>query len=84
MEYSAAYSIPWTASLEGSPMAASDLLKGAAQAHAEALAAQVAQQVAAGKRDEAVREAHSAGVSVPEIAAALGVVRYRIYAILNK
>lgn len=65
-------------------MAASDLLEAAAQAHAAALAAQVAQQDAAAARDIAVRAAHDSGVSVLEIAAALGVTRYRCYAILNK
>ena len=64
-------------------MKAIELLEAAAKAHADALAAQVAQQEAAAARDTAVRAAYDAGASVPEIAAALGVTRYRVYAILK-
>lgn len=61
----------------------SDLLEDAIGAHADALDAQQAMREASHKRDAAVLAARQAGVPAAELAAALGVNRHRIHAMLK-
>ena len=61
-----------------------DPLEAAWAAHRDALDAQKAMRDAARKRDEAVKAARAAGISAAELAAALGVNRHRIHAMLKK
>jgi len=60
-----------------------DPLELAAEAHRVALAAQQAMREASRERDKAVQAARAAGVSAVELAAALGVNRHRIHAMLK-
>lgn len=60
------------------------LTEAAAAAHRAALAAQEGMRAAARERDDAVRAARAGGVSAAELAAALGVNRHRIHAMLKK
>lgn len=60
-----------------------DPLEDAIGAHADALDAQVAMREASHRRDTAVLAARRAGVSAAELAAALGVNRHRIHAMLK-
>lgn len=59
-------------------------LTQAAEAHRKALEAQQVMRDAASARDAAVRAAHQAGHSAPEIAAALNVNRQRVYQMISK
>jgi hypothetical protein len=61
-----------------------DPLKVAAAAHKAALAAQEAMRAASHERDAAVQAARAAGVPAADIAAALGVNRHRVHAMLKK
>jgi hypothetical protein len=61
-----------------------DPLEAAREAHRAALAAQKAMREAARERDMAVQAARAAGISAAELAAALGVNRHRIHAMLKK
>jgi len=61
-----------------------EAVEAAREAHRAALAAQENMREAAHRRDEAVRAARSAGIPAAELAAALGVNRHRIHAILKK
>lgn len=56
----------------------------AQEAHRAALAAQEAMRTAARERDAAVQAARAAGIPAAELAAALGVNRHRIHAMLKK
>jgi hypothetical protein len=58
-------------------------LTAAQEAHRAALAAQAAMHEASRKRDKAVQEARAAGVPAAALAAALGVNRHRIHAMLK-
>ena len=60
-----------------------DLLEAAVTAHGAALAAQRAMREASKDRDRAVQAARAAGVPAAELAAALGVNRHRIHAMLK-
>lgn len=61
-----------------------DPLEVAKEAHRAALAAQQAMREASRERDRAVQAARAAGVPAAELAAALGVNRHRIHAMLKK
>ena len=61
-----------------------DPLDAAVAAHRAALAAQEGMRTAAHERDEAVKAARAAGIPAAELAAALGVNRHRIHAMLKK
>lgn len=61
-----------------------DELESAVNAHRAAIAAQQAMRDAAHARDDAVRTAYATGTPVAELAAALGVNRYRIHAMMKK
>jgi len=58
-------------------------LDAAWAAHRAALAAQQAMREASRERDKAVQAARAAGVPAAELAAALGVNRHRIHAMLK-
>jgi len=61
-----------------------DPLTTAMEAHAAALAAQEAMRAAARERDQAVRDARTAGIPANQLATALGVNRQRIHSMLKK
>lgn len=61
-----------------------DPLEAAKAAHRAALAAQVEMRRAAHERDAAVQQARKAGVTAADLAAALGVNRHRIHAMLKR
>jgi hypothetical protein len=61
-----------------------DPVAAAQEAHRAALAAQTAMREASRGRDNAVQAARAAGISAAELAAALGVNRHRIHAMLKK
>lgn len=61
----------------------SDALEAAWEAHRDALAAQRAMREASRRRDKAVQAARAAGVPAAELAAALGVNRHRLHAMLK-
>ena len=61
----------------------SDPIEAAREAHRAALAAQQTMREASRERDKAVQEARRAGVPAAELAAALGVNRHRIHAMLK-
>ena len=58
-------------------------LEAAVAAHRAALAAQAEMRRAAHERDVAVQAARAAGVPAAELAAALGVNRHRVHAMLK-
>jgi crotonobetainyl-CoA:carnitine CoA-transferase CaiB-like acyl-CoA transferase len=60
-----------------------DPVAAAQNAHRAALAAQTAMREASRERDTAVQAARAAGVPAAELAAALGVNRHRIHAMLK-
>lgn len=60
-----------------------DPVEATQEAHRAALAAQTAMREASRERDKAVLEARRAGVPAAELAAALGVNRHRIHAMLK-
>lgn len=60
-----------------------DPVEAAREAHRAALAAQTAMREASRERDKAVQAARAAGVPAAELAAALGVNRHRIHAMLK-
>ena len=60
-----------------------DPLTAAQDAHRAALAAQQAMREASRERDKAVQQARAAGIPATELAAALGVNRHRIHAMLK-
>lgn len=64
-------------------MSAAESVEAAMVAHRAALAAQQAMREASRERDKAVQAARAAGVPAAELAAALGVNRHRIHAILK-
>jgi hypothetical protein len=61
-----------------------DWTADAVAAHRAALAAQEAMRRASHERDKAVQAARAAGVPAAQLAAALGVNRHRIHAMLKK
>lgn len=69
--------------MAGNPMIPAEAVEAAVGAHADALDAQTAMREASHKRDKAVRAARAAGVPAAELAAALGVNRHRIHAMLK-
>lgn len=61
-----------------------DPVEMAQETHRAALAAQKTMREASRERDRAVQVARAAGVPAAELAAALGVNRHRIHAMLKK
>lgn len=60
-----------------------DPLTAAQEAHRAALAAQATMHEASRRRDKAVQQARAAGIPAAALAAALGVNRQRIHAMLK-